>query len=292
MSDICPICLKHFDTNILFDHAEFCNDFPKCDVTISNNSNVVYIEPVLTSNQTSAFKYCKLKSKIHSEQTRGNILIKFISLGFDESDLNNVINYLKNNVRVTINIKHDTILNFLTNDEYIRNGFETNNVFGKANTSRIQWEQNLFNKQYETATSIEKVKYGALNLFNLPNGTASCLAYGDVFFVLKSELNNRISFVNGDSSLMMFHICTFKYPTALLVHLNDQMLKDLILYVTKNISPKSNYNYIEAQIHGPIKINTDIEKLVIPTTAKLSAEKINALKNFCFNNNIKIQQNQ
>lgn len=158
-------------------------------------------------------------------------------------------------------------------------------------TPRIQWEQNLFNKEYEKATAIEKVKYGALNLFNLPNGTASCLGYGDVFFVLKPELNKRISFVNGDSSIMMFHICTFKYPTALLVHLNDRMLKDLILCVTKNISPKANYNYIEAQIHGPIKISTDIEKLVVPNTTKLSADKIFALRDFCSNNNIKFQQN-
>lgn len=134
MSDICPICLKYFDIDILFNHAEFCNDFSKDNISTSINSNAPYVEPILTSNQMSAFKYCKLKSKIHSEQTRGNILIKFISLGFDESDLNNVINYLKNNVNVTINMRHDTILKFLTNDEYIRNGFETNNVFGKANT--------------------------------------------------------------------------------------------------------------------------------------------------------------
>lgn len=279
----CPICLKQFDVNILSAHAEYCNDFQHDDST-------KYVEPILTTSQINAYKYCKLKSKIHSAQTRGNILIRFIGLGYDENDLNNVINYLKHDTRVTINIKHDTILQFLTKEENIKNGFETGRVYCGNNNARKTWETNLFNKEYDDANPIEKVKYGALNMFNEKNGVSACLGYGDVFFVLKKEVNNRISFVNGDSSGMMFHICTFKYPTALLVHLPDAHLKNFIMHVRNEKPSTTNYNYIEAQIHGPIRINTDIEKLVIPSNCLLkttSRDKLDKLKTFCEERGIK-----
>lgn len=205
--------------------------------------------------------------------------------------MDKVIEYIKT-IKVTINLSLDTVLKFLINESHLKNGFELGIFSAKGTCARGMWEMNLFKGIYdETTEPVERVKYGTLNIFDEKNGIPACSGYGNVFFVLKDQVKNRISFVNGDSSQMMFHICTFKYCTALLVHLPDYYLKALILHVLENkkVETSQYFNYIEAQIHGLFRMNMDIEKLCIKNSLVKDTKTMNSIEQFCFWNDIKLE---
>lgn len=319
----CPICFEKFgiyDDDDFASHIEICceqnnfNNYDDIDNTIDNiidntchNEKNKYVEPELTKAQKKAYKYCKAKAKIHSNQTKGLVLIRFLENGYTEDDYNTVINNIKNCVRITINIYIKTILQHMLNDKYIKNGYETgrflNVLFDVKSNSRSQWESNLFNKEYDNAEGYERVKYGALNILNEPNGISQCKYYGDSFFVLKNDLKNRISFVCGDSASQMLHICTFKYCEQLLIHPTNEHFNAIVnrnssVINKRDLSDLTNltdltdarFPYIEAQIHGPVRLNSDIEKFCISDINfnKLDFNDKENIKVFCDKNNIQL----
>jgi hypothetical protein len=279
----CPICNNLFNDNHIMHHASTCNTYNTYDV------------PPFTDNQQLALKFCKKKSKIHAKNTKQNVLMRFIELGYTESDMINVINHIKYNVQTIIHIRAQTILDHMLDDDHVKNCYEVAKGLGRHNgyvSGRTDWENNLFNMTYTKSEPIEKVKYGALNMFCSNNGLSCCTGYGESFFILKDELKTRTSFVNGDSSLKMFHLCTYKYPTSLLLHLSDQYLTSLIDYVNGNHSAvcSKNFNYVEAQIHGDIRLNKDIDKFVLmQSVLKLTDDKLDGIIYFCNKNNIQLE---
>lgn len=294
----CPICFILFEDTVdvahIENHVENCLEQQNLiNLQTQNMTPFTPLTPLtpltpieLSDVQKKAFKFCLKKSKIHSKSTFGNVLIRFIELGYTEEDLNLVVDYIKNDVNVTINCREETLINHIIGDNLYRNGFEVHKIYCALTGAREQWEKNLFNSIYDNCQPKERVKYGALNLFNNPNGLTQCTGYGKFFFVLKKHVKDRISFVNGDSSGMMFHICTFKWNSAILIHMNDALLKNLIDHVKgkKECHKAYNQNYVEAQIHGDLRLDTDIEKLVV----NINKSNINfpIIKNFCDKNNI------
>lgn len=96
---------------------------------------------------------------------------------------------------------------------------------------REQWEDALFGNIYtHDCDPSERVKYGALHLFNEPRAPSACIGYGDCAMILKSKVKNRTSYVYGDSSWMQFQIGTIEYSGAILNLLNDSLLDNLIKY--------------------------------------------------------------
>ena len=286
----CPICFDIFGIFDIDKHFELCCVDVKDNNILQTNTTQSYIEPTLTECQKNAYKYCKKKSKIHSDQTKGLVLIRFLENGYEEKHVDMVINNIKNNVRVTINIRVQTILENMSNDTHIKNGYEIKKFNSSSlHCARTTWENNLFNKIYDKAEPYERVKYGALNIFNEVNGISSCTMYGESFFILKNELKNRISFVCGDSSSQMLHICTFKYCDQLLIHPSNDHFKAIVDNVIYKKHSKG-YAYIEAQIHGPVRLNFDIEKFCIKQSVflTLKGDDKEKLAFFCNKNNIEL----
>lgn len=147
----------------------------------------------------------------------------------------------------------------------------------------------MFNNIYKDAEAHEKVKYGALNIFDEHHGIYACRSYGDSFFILKDEIKNRASFVLGDSSIMMMHICTFKYFKQLLIHPTEKHFKSIVNHILSKNNNCVNYPYIEAQIHGPVRMDCDIEKYCIKESIfeKLSHIDQSKINDFCMKNKIK-----
>ncbi len=266
-------------------HVEFCV------LNLDQGQTVVCEEYKLTELQKKAIKFCNKKSKIHERAIYGNALISFVENGYTEDDLKQVIKYIQSEVNITINISLRTIIDHMLNDTHYKNGFEVNKIFCKNDATRSMWENNLFNNIYDKSVPEEKVKYGALNIFNDPNGVSSAYAYGDSFFVLKKDVNERSSFVSGDSCGMMFHLCTFKHCVPILIHCGT-LLQALIQHVKHNNKYDKAYPYIEAQIHGDVRLKHDIEKLVVKNTNYEALDDRNKAKlnTFCKMNNIILER--
>ena len=236
-----------------------------------------------TELQEKALTYVEKKSKIFCKNTTLDVQNRFTKLGYNESDLLGVIDYLKNNVDITININLDKILTFILQDDKYKNLFETNTSGGnKVHSIRAVWEDKLFNNIYKDATSTERVKYGALNVTNSKNGISCCRGYGDSFFILKKDVRKRTSFVIGDSSKQDVHMLNFNNCSFLFNLLDESILKEMINIANKNIT-NSNLlygEYIECQIHGDLRFGSDIELLVVNNRHKSNSSMMNQINEF------------
>ena len=218
----------------------------------------------LTDRQQKALGFVFKKSRIFSKNTYLDVLCKFKDRGLGKDELETVINYIKN-VPVVIHVSTTTI-SHLAREGVYKNIFEiTNSGKGQSyNTSRFDWEKNMFNSIYDDAEAIEKVKYGALNLLNNPNGVPSAYSYGNSYLLLKNHVKQRITFVCGDSSQKQMQIATFDNNVILLNILDYKLLDEVIeIALNKKNSSPTNYAYIEAQIHGPLIIGRDIQMLYV-----------------------------
>jgi hypothetical protein len=291
----CPLCFIEIDTEIINYHIDEC--LALNDIHIEHKK--IYKKHKLSEVCKKAYKYCTKKSKILSKYIYPNLLMKFIELDYTEDDLTTVIKYIQNEAPITINVRNETIINYLVNDDHYKNCFEIGDTHKAVSTDvRFCAESNMFNKLYDKCDAIDRVKYGSINLFDSENGNPTCLAYGDVVLVLKNEIKKRTSFTIGDSFEMQFHIGTFQYSSIFLINIKDPLIHALISFVKtrkklasyeilylykKGLYKKGECAYIEIQIHGLIRLNEDIEKIII--NKKNMSQKINE---FCDKNDIEL----
>ena len=281
----CPLCFIEIDIEIINYHIDEC---------LVVEQKKIYKEHELSDTCKKAYKYCTKKSKVLSKYIYPNLLMNFTKLGYTEDDLTTVIKYIQNEASITINVNHKTIIRHLVNDDHYKNCFEIGNTHKAVSTDpRFCAESNMFNKLYDTCNAIDRVKYGSINLFDSEHGNPTCTAYGDVVLVLKNDIKKRTSFTVGDSFLMQFHIGTFQYASIFLINLKEPLIHELIRFIKtrKKLTPYEilhlyqigKFAYIEIQIHGLIRLNEDIEKLIIHK--KNMSQKINE---FCDKNDIEL----
>ncbi len=153
--------------------------------------------------------------------------------------------------------------------------------------SRDHWENALFENAYSAPDldSDLRPRYGALDLLKHNHGPAP--RFGSCFFVLKAEVNERASFTFGDSHSLpkargttdLFDLVyadlleqSFVYEHALgesCIRPNKLLEKIETRLNEKNISQRFSSEvrnldqYIEAQVHGPIYWENDIEAVFV-----------------------------
>lgn len=263
---------------------------------MDNNNNDKELNKViqlskLSKIQEKAVLIFKRKSKANSKGMKLLALDKFTKLGYSKEDFKNAIEFIKNRSQIVIHVKLDVIHQFLINDTHYRNQFETKTSSGAlSELSRKDWEKNLFGNVYDSAAAFERVKYGAINITNDPKGVQCAYGYGNCYFVLKDSVKERTSFVHGDSASKEMHMCSFDDYTQILYYIDDHLLNEVVK-IANNKIPHSNYvysPYIEMQIHGPVELNSDIEKLVIHDSYKNPINNIflKSICEFCHKNNI------
>jgi hypothetical protein len=261
----CPICTKALSKKKINDHVMICIE--------TLDTSVDAIE--LTTIQKKAIEYCKTKSRILSAQIYDNVIIKGISLGHEKVKIEKLLSEFSNKVELSINF-HFAHLAFFLNDGVYKNIFETGKSSGCSDTNtREIWENNLFGNIYShDCDPSERVKYGALHLFNEQRALSACNMYGDCAMILKSKVKNRTSYVYGDSSGMQFQIGTIEHSGAILNSLHDSLLDNLIKYYNGDAYDSSVYNvYIEVQIHGILRMMHDVEKMYIPSVYNVPENK-------------------
>uniref|UniRef100_A0A6C0EB59 Uncharacterized protein n=1 Tax=viral metagenome TaxID=1070528 RepID=A0A6C0EB59_9ZZZZ len=217
---------------------------------------------VLTDCQKKALEYSYKKAKIFEKNTRANVEIKLIKVGFCENDFVKLKEYIKA-CEVTINFPV-SVLKCLIKDKYIKNAYETNKSSSYL-IYRTTKEDVLFNKNYVSAMPEERVKYGAINILHEKDGITSTKCYGSCILVLKNKLKKRITFVNGNSQASHVYICTFDNFMHFFLHSDEHFMGNVLKRMN---GEECDYNipYTEVQIHGDILLNRDIEKLMIPNS--------------------------
>ncbi|BFU44367.1 DUF3626 domain-containing protein [Krasilnikovia sp. MM14-A1004] len=112
---------------------------------------------------------------------------------------------------------------------------------------RWRWESRIFGGAYDTAPAHLRPVYGALNFRRRAVGAAP--RFGSAHLRLSGAALARATFCYPDSHL---------HPTAFAVA--DRM--SLIELATAD-RPDPLDDYVEAQVHGPVRIDGDVEALVL-----------------------------
>jgi len=160
-------------------------------------------------------------------------------------------------LRVTLNFHPDRlasgvpILEALGRDGVYRSQFETGTSNGGLTAyeggDRWSWESRIFGTAYDKAAPAKRPKYGSLNFRRRTTGGSP--RFGSSHLRLRPETLARTTFCYPDSFL---EPADFGVASAMslieLAEADDQDPLD---------------DYIEAQVHGPVRLDTDVEALVL-----------------------------
>jgi hypothetical protein len=114
--------------------------------------------------------------------------------------------------------------------------------------NRWEWESRMFGKAYDDASPHERPIYGALNFRQKPVGAAP--RFGSSYFRLHSHVLSRT---------------TFCYPDSVYEPTNFGVLEacDLIPLALADKEKDLLDDYIEAQVHGTVRVDRDIAAVVL-----------------------------
>ena len=164
---------------------------------------------------------------------------------------------LDSTLRVTVNFhparwhRGVPLLRCLAEDGEYRSQFETGTGNGGLSAypggDRWHWETRLFGGAYDYASASERPKVGALNFRRRVTGAAP--RFGSSHLRLRAELTQRCTFCYPDAS---FDPSAF--GTASRMSLIDLAVAD---------ARDRLDDYIEAHVHGPLRLATDVEALVL-----------------------------
>jgi hypothetical protein len=143
----------------------------------------------------------------------------------------------------------------LLRDGRYRNQFETGISNGGLTAypggDRDEWERALFGGAYQApgVDAAERPKYGALNALGHSHG--ACAGWGSCHLRLRREINARTTFVFGDSNARPTEVVLAEDLAPLVERLRASGATSRTLDV-----------YIEAQVHGLVRLREDVEALV------------------------------
>ncbi|MEV7525077.1 DUF3626 domain-containing protein [Streptomyces sp. NPDC091371] len=161
-------------------------------------------------------------------------------------------------LRVTLNFHPDrrvrgrTVLEALAEDGVYRSQFVTGTSNGGLTAhpggDRWRWESRIFGGAYDDAPAHERPVYGALNFRRKPFGGAP--RFGSAHVRLRPDAHARTTFCYPDSFLEPsdFGVAA---AAARLVALAEADAQDAL------------DDYVEAQVHGPVIFDRDVEALVL-----------------------------
>lgn len=272
-ANLCDVCFEEFDVIDIEEHKIRCYaeqmELYNNSNESSNSNSIVMVE--LTKHQKIALEYSNGKAKEYSERDYPLLLDKFKNRNLNEDDLDLVINYIQHIAPVIIHLDLVNILEFLCNDIYYRNQFQTSTSRGALSYDmRLDWENKLFNEAYDDVDGFYRVKYGPLNFTNDPHGVSSAKGYGTSYLLLNNDMKMRTTMTFGDSGGGFREIATFNHFNHILNKLTDELL-DQIIKLSRGEADNfpCNYGfYIECQYHGDILFERDLETVFVDGSLK------------------------
>ena len=163
-------------------------------------------------------------------------------------------------LRVTLNFHPDRlvagllVLEALGRDGVYRSQFDTGTSNGGLTAyeggDRWSWESRMFGTAYDNAPPTERPKYGSLNFRRRTTGGSP--RFGSSHLRLRPETLARTTYCYPDSFLQP---ADFGVTSAMsLIELAEADEQDPL------------DDYIEAQVHGPVRLDRDVEALVLDSS--------------------------
>ncbi|MCA1054227.1 DUF3626 domain-containing protein [Rossellomorea aquimaris] len=254
----------------------------------------------LTSSQQQALDYFTAYAFTYKAEAKATIQHILKMSNITDELFEHAVHQMKTTAQIGVHFHPDrptaTMLNVA--DSMLKHGevksqFETLISNGKVSPlpggDRDLWEEKIFGGAYQSnhAKMNERPKYGALNLMLHPDGPSP--RFGSCYFLLAPNVSSRSTFTYLDSHQNPFEKGTYQEFDLILAALLEELFTRESALGEKNLTPtrfihhvfssikkgrrgsvaNRNLNhYMEAQIHGPISLEKDVEVLVADPSFK------------------------
>lgn len=265
---------------------------------IDNHHNIVcrgYPKVRYTKTQKKALKFSLKKAKYMSKNCKHILCERMAKMGYDPDNVDQVIEFAQQaGLTMHVPLIRRNLVDIFMKDPHLKNLFEVGHSGGcSVVSSRSSWETALFNGMYDEVEPAERVRYGAYNIDRNPKGVLGARNYGDVFLVFDEAVKKRTTIVYGDSSghSQRLHMGSPKHLINILCYVTEPVLLTILEQVCpKDLNdPKVNftqYGYIEAQIHGELRLDRDVDALAI--FSKMNVEHLEQIQVLCDKYDIRI----
>lgn len=257
----------------------------------------------LSEPQLSALEYVTNYARIRKSEAVQSIHEILKMSNVDREQFEDAVVKIKSHAKVALHFHPDrldpakkSVAEALLEQGVYKSQFETllsnGSVSAYPGGQRDLWEERLFGGayQHEGASNSERPKYGALDLMRHSDGPAP--RFGSCYFLLSPEVSYRSTYTYLDSHQNPVQKGTYaEFDDMMAALLEEVFLRDYALG-KKNLRPqklvdhfqvhltmpfsdpsssqaKRNLNhYIEAQVHGNIRLKEDVEILVADPSFK------------------------
>eukprot|EP00405_Crypthecodinium_cohnii_P012612 CAMPEP_0206438876 /NCGR_PEP_ID=MMETSP0324_2-20121206/11892_1 /ASSEMBLY_ACC=CAM_ASM_000836 /TAXON_ID=2866 /ORGANISM="Crypthecodinium cohnii, Strain Seligo" /LENGTH=667 /DNA_ID=CAMNT_0053906421 /DNA_START=197 /DNA_END=2200 /DNA_ORIENTATION=- len=224
----------------------------------------------LVECQRAAVRHIRSLAKNNHEQNLPELQRRCKTMGYSDNDLWMTLAYIRELAPIIVHLNLTKMMNYLESDTHYRNQFETASSGGLLKPQvRERWERDLFGGCYDKAKGFERCKYGVLNAMNDYRGVVKCAQYGDSYFVLK-DCRLRCTFSPEDSAnLKANRLAVLDYYAHVLNEYSNDELQETIKIaksgeaaVLGDSSKVGNMKYKETQVHGEIRFDKHVDRLV------------------------------
>jgi hypothetical protein len=275
----------------------------------------------LTNSQIAALSYIRKYARSRKASAQSTIahICKMADIKLEIYE--DAVAKLKSCAKVALHFHPDrldpnlkSVAQALNEQGFYKSQFETLLSNGKVaphlGGDRDLWERQLYGGAYnlEGTHNSHRPKYGALDVMRHADGPAP--RFGSCYFVLKNHVNSRCSFTYLDSHLdpkekgtwdefedIMAALLSEAFSKDFALGEQDLSVPKLINYLLSmenihqpflaNRTARNLNHYIEAQVHGDISLQEDVESLVAdPSFQETSIGDI--LENICRNYEIQL----
>lgn len=251
----------------------------------------------LSYAQRAALRHVGAQATGEGPRARAALSRLLRETGASQASLNDARERLQAHARVVLHFHPDrlnatgrSVADHLLHDGLYRNQFETGLSNGSLSAfkggDRDLWEAKLFGGAYQAhdVAAAERPKYGALDFLRYADGPAP--RFGSCYLVLKPSIADRCTFTLGDSHQPTGHVAIRGAMDGVMLGLLTTVasgqwdlgiphltVPDLLDRLSHGLGPtlpdpaeqavgRLLDHYIEAQIHGPVDLRSDVEMLV------------------------------
>lgn len=249
------------------------------------------------SSQAAALEHVERRARQRSAVARATLEEVCAMSAIEASELERAVASIRTHARVALHFHPDrlvdrerSVAHSLLDSGLYKSQFETLLSNGSLTAYpggwRDAWERELFGGAYHAAgvSPAHRPKYGALDLLRHPDGAAP--RFGSCYFVLAPALCARSSFSYLDSHQQPMHRGTLQELDDVLAALLGECFTRDFALGERNVRPGSLIelirtrlpspyadpasrpacrnldHYIEAQVHGDVRLAQDVEALV------------------------------
>jgi hypothetical protein len=253
----------------------------------------------LLPHQIKALEFVQAIAIRKSREARNTIAEILARAGLNESAFDDAMSSIQTHAQVGIHFHPERlsrtgqgVAEALLQEGIYKSQFETGLSSGSPTAfpdgERDLWEQRLFGGAYHAlgASLADRPKYGALEIMYHPDGASP--RFGSCYFILRSEVSQRSTFTFGgsqeDDALNRTGTLSALEPViaALISEVEithgalgvggltpAELLAQFTGGLSKPFRDPSNRplgraldSFVEVQVHGPISLSKDVERLV------------------------------